>query len=399
MQILPFLIIWKCAAFFAIFRGIVVQQTIASYTMCGKQSNPEVAFYGPFMLGNDYYGEICMRQEEGIIPSTVIMGAAILHMQGISLARQPFSGAEGVLLWNGEIFGGEIQMTPGQSDTEAISQILDSLVDPCNFLSKLHEKLLCKIEGPYAFVYHKKSTNRIYYGRDIFGRRSLLRCDGENYLLLCSSIVSDQESRPEEINVNFIYELDLNTRKICSHQRPTPFLMSSIIQILPLEYYDKRCLELLENSIRIRVANNIKGGSTIAILFSGGLDSTLLARLADKTLHSDVAIELITVAFTSSERGNGLSLEKEEPPDRISAIESFSELQRLSPSRRWIFSQVNVSMEIYQKNRSRILSLISPANTAMDLSIAAPFWAASTWPSVSSFLLTSLSFRSREFCL
>ncbi|KGG53015.1 hypothetical protein DI09_118p100 [Mitosporidium daphniae] len=309
------------------------------------------------------------------------MGVAVLHMQGDFLTCQPASGKEGILLWNGEIFNGDIEIPDGKSDTEVISQFLDSLSDATDFLSELHEKLFCRIEGPYSFIYYKKSAHKLYYCKDIFGRRSLLRCNREDSILLCSSIISDQISQPEEVDANFIYEIDLNTRNVCQYHRSCPFPVSPSIQTFALEYYDKKCLELLENSIRSRVSNNRKGqGSTVAILFSGGLDSTLLARLSDKVLDPDVLIELINVSFIPS-NGNGLLSEKE-IPDRISAIESFSELERLSCSRKWIFSPLNVTIEEYQKNRSRIRSLIAPANTAMDLSIAAPFWVASTWPSV-----------------
>lgn len=321
-------------------------------------------------LGTDFYEELEITNAS----FNVVMGAAVLHMQGNMLTPQPVDSDIGTLLWNGEVFSGGILIPPNKSDTETISNLLDSLPDSGSFLNDLHSTILSKIEGPYSFIYYRKLTKKLYYCRDIFGRRSLLRYLHSGTLLLCSVIITNNVLF-EEVPVNSIFEVDLLSLQMTEYTRPNPFPLSPIFPTLPISYYDQKCLLLLEEAVKIRVSCNSKGGSNIALLFSGGLDSTLLALLIDKVLQPGINIELINVSFISTDNTFAT-------PDRLSAIESLSELKNLSPLRNWIFSAIDIPMDTYQNNRSRILSLISPANTAMDLSIAAPFWFAATWSSV-----------------
>jgi asparagine synthetase B (glutamine-hydrolysing) len=58
----------------------------------------------------------------------------------------------------------------------------------------------------------------------------------------------------------------------------------------------------------------------IAILFSGGLDSMILAALLDQCLDSKWTIDLLNVSFDG-----------QLAPDRISALAGLKELQRISP--------------------------------------------------------------------
>lgn len=66
---------------------------------------------------------------------------------------------------------------------------------------------------------------------------------------------------------------------------------------------------------------------TVGILFSGGLDCTILALLADKYLPSDQPIDLINIAF---KKDNNTSYDV---PDRITGLQSLEELQKVSPLR------------------------------------------------------------------
>ncbi len=102
----------------------------------------------------------------------------------------------------------------------------------------------------------------------------------------------------------------------------------------------------LTDSLRYRVLqvpeppNASSTDARIAILFSGGLDCTVLARLTSDLLDPDQAIDLINVAFenpriaaqhkTISEQGL-----YELCPDRITGRKSFAELVAVCPTRRW----------------------------------------------------------------
>lgn len=72
----------------------------------------------------------------------------------------------------------------------------------------------------------------------------------------------------------------------------------------------------------------------IGILFSGGIDCTILALLADKLVDSSLPIDLINVSFEKVKRlGSKPQPIDYNTPDRISAKDSLDELKRLCPNR------------------------------------------------------------------
>lgn len=58
--------------------------------------------------------------------------------------------------------------------------------------------------------------------------------------------------------------------------------------------------------------------SHIAVMFSGGLDSTLIARLLDRVLPKKASIDLVNLVFSA------------DAPDRRTALEAIKELRSLS---------------------------------------------------------------------
>lgn len=81
--------------------------------------------------------------------------------------------------------------------------------------------------------------------------------------------------------------------------------------------------------------------SKIAIMFSGGLDSTVLAVLTDRVWPAEEAIDLLNVAFPSpAKTGKAPSVETFSVPDRLTGLQALEELKRISPSRKWNFVQV-----------------------------------------------------------
>lgn len=73
----------------------------------------------------------------------------------------------------------------------------------------------------------------------------------------------------------------------------------------------------------------------VAVLFSGGLDSTVLALLAHRFVPNDKPIDLYNVAF--QQRSGSF-----EVPDRETGQASLKELKSLAPNRLWNFVEVNV---------------------------------------------------------
>ncbi|XP_072172747.1 asparagine synthetase domain-containing protein 1-like [Diadema setosum] len=91
----------------------------------------------------------------------------VLHLRGEPTAQPVSDDAGNILLWNGEIFGGiEVH---GTNDTKVLLDILRDSLSEEDVL-----KVLEKIRGPWSFIYWQESTSRLWFGRDFFGRRSLL---------------------------------------------------------------------------------------------------------------------------------------------------------------------------------------------------------------------------------
>jgi len=192
-------------------------------------------------------------------------------------------------------------------------------------------------------------------------------------------------------------------------------------------------IELLTESIRQRVltipfppkSSTANSKPRIAVLFSGGLDCTVVARLVDKVLPEGEGIDLINVAFenprkldasavgprkgkkkeTKKDRQDKAKLEKmleegleikgeeeesvtpedeletstptsEEPsistsiydvPDRLTGLESWRELCQLNPERRWNFVKVDVPYSEMLEHRQKVIDLMKPQDTVMDL--------------------------------
>lgn len=121
----------------------------------------------------------------------------------------------------------------------------------------------------------------------------------------------------------------------------------------------------------------------IAVLFSGGLDCTMLARLAHDLLPLDEAIDLLNVAFENPRvlaaakhlsRPDPLLTQNPDPysqcPDRITGQTSHAELQRACLGRTWRFISINIPYTETLQHRNQVISLMHPHNTEMDLSIS-----------------------------
>ncbi|DBA90990.1 TPA: hypothetical protein ACH3X2_004197 [Trebouxia sp. C0005] len=103
----------------------------------------------------------------------------------------------------------------------------------------------------------------------------------------------------------------------------------------------------------------------VLILFSGGVDSTLIAALAHQSLPIDVPIDLASVCF-----------KKGRSADRLAAQDALLELMQFAPTREWRLIQVDSSLEEVDQHRDWLLGLLRPSATVMDLNIGAALWMA-----------------------
>uniref|UniRef100_K3Z4N1 Glutamine amidotransferase type-2 domain-containing protein n=1 Tax=Setaria italica TaxID=4555 RepID=K3Z4N1_SETIT len=138
----------------------------------------------------------------------------------------------------------------------------------------------------------------------------------------------------------------------------------------------QKVLAALRESVMLRTKMNtlFQGGlnklrdeelAPIAVLFSGGLDSMILAALLDQCIDSKWTIDLLNVSFDG-----------QLAPDRISAIAGLRELQRISPLRRWRLVEIDTALTDLKGESEHVMSLIHPSNTYMDLNIGIALWLA-----------------------
>ena len=148
--------------------------------------------------------------------------------------------------------------------------------------------------------------------------------------------------------------------------------------------------KLLLDSLSIRVRNISplpvsQTSLSLAILFSGGLDCTLLARLCHDILPIYQDIDLLNVAFENPRVIKASWQSSVEPqitgltaysscPDRVTGLKSHSELRKQCPGRTWRFVSIDVPYSELLAHRPQIRFLMFPHNTEMDLSIASALY-------------------------
>nr|GEY25034.1 asparagine synthase family protein [Tanacetum cinerariifolium] len=126
-------------------------------------------------------------------------------------------------------------------------------------------------------------------------------------------------------------------------------------------------LAALKESVRRRtIFSRIhQGSSPVAVLFSGGLDSMILAALLHECLDPKFEIDLLNVSFDG-----------QLAPDRISAIAGVNELRKMASLRRWNLVEIDAELSKLALETKHVTSLISPSSTYMDLNIGIALWLA-----------------------
>ncbi|OAX44828.1 hypothetical protein K503DRAFT_728526 [Rhizopogon vinicolor AM-OR11-026] len=370
--------------------------------------------------------------------------ASELRLRGDTPIVQPHQQGGDVFCWNGEVFEG-LDVNVDENDGVKLFQSIRSLSTMDDLPS-----LLGKIEGPYAFVYYHAEFRRLYFARDPLGRRSLLihkpSVSNPHFLLASVSIGNDQVCIMEELSTEVIFCLDIG--RLCESneivqnfdscltciprygdQQSLPFAKLSRVNtalppdappsvlsldstILPrdLAIAVNHLIEHLDRSVMLRVQNIPrrtsleKGQAHVAVLFSGGIDSTILAFLAHKHVPRDEPIDLLNVAFENPRKiqlqtdGNIGAISKREKkrqlkasernaavkestsymvPDRVTGLQEVGELRRLCHGRTWNFVEVDVPYEESQAARAAVEATMFPGRTVMDLSLAMALYFAS----------------------
>ncbi|KAK3672487.1 hypothetical protein LTR78_007537 [Recurvomyces mirabilis] len=360
----------------------------------------------------------------------VSLHATVLSLRGDHTVHQPISvGTSGsALCWNGEAWSIAGLPTSG-NDTLAVARLLENIAGEQNEAPSRGEAIIARarnlasalsqIAGPYAFVFHDAANNLLFYGRDFLGRRSLLSgCTEMGNWLLCSVTAGTPNTSWQEIGTDGVYCLDLLQAKNAGNRMEEAVSFAAYSSCEPREVTDDsktvipklslnldlpaqdHCLnaksqavehlqKLLRRALAVRIDSIpvppcLQSGEAssprtrLAILFSGGLDCTVLARLAHDILPMDEIVDLLNVAFENP-RVHKPHTESayELCPDRITGCASYKELQEVCPERHWNFVAINVPYVQTLDHRDQVITLMHPHNTEMDLSISCALYFAS----------------------
>ncbi|KAF8823040.1 asparagine synthase, partial [Cardiosporidium cionae] len=311
-----------------------------------------------------------------------------------------------------------------ENDTLLVGKLLSGCKTEAEILSTLNS-----LEGPFAFLFYSAHTQQLWFGRDKLGRRSLLFAYTDDGGICLSSVGcnppfintppfssfdNSQENIWMEVPVGGVFAINFSAwpahsnlvKNACKqpysdecyslsvsqsnvypavlfHPWPTPppFLLSSFWE-LSLNDSTKNAasrnalnaseglLHHLREAVRKRLVgldHRFSKDESIGILFSGGLDSTLLACILLEQTSPMHCVELLNVCFDPL----GFS------SDRLTALSSFAELVALFPLHTIKLICVDISEEELLAAEKDIFSLISPCSSHMDFNIGAALYFAS----------------------
>lgn len=329
---------------------------------------------------------------------SLFMHSSVLSLRppltGQPLTYETAGGNHDVLQFNGELYNDNIE---GNDTSYLYSQIEkhdDNLVN-----------VLGQLKGEMAFCFYQAEKNMLWFGRDCIGRRSLMynhNCTTGELLITSVSDLRTTERDTIELNevpgsILFKYNLDkkvLQTfewsydTRVAGLTFPYKQVNSIYKETRAPEEVKKLTQQLythLSEATKRRVLgipilpHNGSNNSKLAILFSGGIDCTLLAAFTDEILPPDQTIDLLNVAFDNPRIGGGYNT-----PDRKLGRRSWTELSKLHQKRypttcssRFRFVEIDIPYEETLAHRPKVQSLIKPQESVMDLSIAIAFYFAS----------------------
>lgn len=162
------------------------------------------------------------------------------------------------------------------------------------------------------------------------------------------------ENIPNSINFNETLQYLLENQKVNERvECLTQLLHQSVkVRVKKKPNYCKDCIKIVLNGESITCTH-----SKIGILFSGGLDSAILTVIADKYIPENESIDLINVAFERSVNNQKINRKNDEKenimqnydvPDRKTGQQTYSELLRICPNRKWNFIQVSINVSIFE---------------------------------------------------
>lgn len=304
------------------------------------------------------------------------------------LAEQPLIDERFVIQFNGELYNDQI--TARMNDVEYLHKKL--IHDFDNDVIKT----IGHICGEFAYTILDKFEKKVYFGKDMIGRKSLCYSESDgNELYVSSCPPDDHETRNSfiECENSKIYCYNIKDKILSKIPFSGNEFLPSEFKVLnnPTVCTDSdKHLELMIDELHGELLRSLnkristifplekdKTSSKFAILFSGGIDCTIIAGLCGEICEPGTTIDLLNVSFSNPRA----KLSYDETPDRMLAIQNCQALNKKYNNTNGVFFRlikINVPYEEYVNAKVRVMNLIYPNNTEMDLSIAIAFYFATS---------------------
>lgn len=317
---------------------------------------------------------------------------SVLHLRGSHPQAQPIraSGSNSWLLWNGEIYDG-LSMSDTDNDGARLFERLSEC--PSEMLATLSA-----IKGEWALAFYDAPRSRLVFGRDFFGRRSLVQLVEADTLAIASVIPTNAHGWSEVPAGSCLFEVDVSLPSvriiehpwqppayICVNSESKDALVAPVGRLnaclaVPSDDEVESASVALASVLKAAVGRRVStapapldtpDAARVAILFSGGLDCAVISAFADAFVPPSEPIDLLNVVF-ENHRASSTSIF--DAPDRRTALSTHAELCAVFPHRRWRLILENIPRAELDAHASHILSLAAPHGSVLDYSLAASIW-------------------------
>lgn len=184
--------------------------------------------------------------------------------------KQPFTTQSTVFLTNCEIYNAD-ELAGGRNDAESLHNYLDD--------HHVTNNALTNVDGVYALAHYDTATKELRLARDLIGVKPIWYYHGDDGFAFASEKKTLLQAdlaveNIQELHPRHILSYDATTNQVSTTHRAFDLLTPDEDQD-DVEEATQTAVQNLENAVTKRIPDD----EDVAVLFSGGVDSALLAHL------------------------------------------------------------------------------------------------------------------------